>query len=81
MSTHNIPIFNIKKRKSSYIFLNLQLFFPRNSKNEFKTAEVNEPSVFEPLKFYCTLKENKWLLSFRNLPQLRRKAKIKMAAC
>ena len=22
-------------------------------KNEFKTAVVNEPSVFEPLKFYC----------------------------
>ena len=21
--------------------------------NEFKTAVVNEPSVFEPLKFYC----------------------------
>ena len=22
-------------------------------KNEFETAVVNEPSVFEPLKFYC----------------------------
>ena len=22
--------------------------------NEFETAVVNEPSVFEPLKFYCT---------------------------
>ena len=22
-------------------------------KNEFETAKVNEPSVFEPLKFYC----------------------------
>ena len=22
--------------------------------NEFETAKVNEPSVFEPLKFYCT---------------------------
>ena len=21
--------------------------------NEFETAKVNEPSVFEPLKFYC----------------------------
>ena len=21
--------------------------------NEFKTAVVNKPSVFEPLKFYC----------------------------
>ena len=24
-------------------------------KNEFETAMVNEPSVFEPLKFYCIL--------------------------
>ena len=23
-------------------------------KNEFETAVVNEPSVFEPSKFYCT---------------------------
>ena len=29
-------------------------FFPRDSKNEFETAMVNESSVFEPLKFYCT---------------------------
>ena len=28
-------------------------FFPRDTKNEFETAVVNEPSVFEPLKFYC----------------------------
>ena len=27
--------------------------FSRGLKNEFKTAVVNEPSVFEPLKFYC----------------------------
>ena len=26
-------------------------------KNEFETAVVNEPSVFKPMKFYCT-KEN-----------------------
>ena len=24
--------------------------------NEFETAKVNEPSVFEPLMFYCTKK-------------------------
>ena len=24
-------------------------------KNEFEPAVVNEPSVFEPLKFYCTM--------------------------
>ena len=26
---------------------------PRDSKNEFKTAVANEPSVFELLKVYC----------------------------
>ena len=29
--------------------------FIKGLKNEFKTAVVNEPSVFEPLKFYCIL--------------------------
>ena len=28
-------------------------FFPMGLKNEFETAIVIEPSVFEPLKFYC----------------------------
>ena len=28
--------------------------FSKGLKNEFETAVVNEPSVFEPLKFYCT---------------------------
>ena len=36
--------------------LNLQLWdFSEGLKNEFETAMVNEPSVFEPLKFYCNL--------------------------
>ena len=30
-------------------------FFQKGFKIEFKTAVVNEPSVFEPLKFYCIL--------------------------
>ena len=28
-------------------------FFFKGLKNEFETAVVNEPSVLEPLKFYC----------------------------
>ena len=32
-------------------------FFSQGFKNEFETAMVNEPSVFEPLKFYCTIKK------------------------
>ena len=30
--------------------------FSKGLKNEFETAVVNEPSVFEPLKFYCIYK-------------------------
>ena len=33
---------------------NLQIWdFSKGLNNEFETAMVNEPSVFEPLKFYC----------------------------
>ena len=28
--------------------------FSKGLKNGFETAMVNEPSVFEPLKFYCS---------------------------
>ena len=28
-------------------------FFSKGPKNQFKTAVVNKPSVFDPLKFYC----------------------------
>ena len=46
-------IFNIKKKFT----LNYPKFaavgFFQGSKNEFEAAMVNEPSVFEPLKFYC----------------------------
>ena len=52
MNTNNIP-FSIKKRKITLI-LNLPLWdFSNGLKNEFETAVVDEPSVFEPLKFYC----------------------------
>ena len=33
--------------------------FSKGLKNGFETAVVNEPSVFEPLKFYCTCKSVK----------------------
>ena len=47
-------IFNMKK-KNPKIIPNLQLWavFSKGLKNEFETAVVNEPSVFELLKFYC----------------------------
>ena len=51
-------IFNIK-RKSLQIILNLQMgIFSKELKNDFETAVVNGPSVFEPLKFYCSCRQN-----------------------
>ena len=54
MSTLYTP-FSIQKRKfilnySKSIFIG---YFPKGLKNEFETAVVNEPSLFEPLKVYC----------------------------
>ena len=50
MNTHNIPFLNIKQK----IIPNLQVWdFFQGTKNEFETAVVNEPSVFDPLTFYC----------------------------
>ena len=47
-------IFNIEK-KITLNYPNLQLCdFSKGLKNEFETAVVNKPSVFEPLKVYCT---------------------------
>ena len=33
-------------------------------KNEFETAKVNEPSVFEPLKFFC-ISIKRLIISFK----------------
>ena len=47
-------IFNIKKKIALNYPISAAMFFcSKGLKNEFETALVNEPSVFEPLKFYC----------------------------
>ena len=47
-------IFIIKKENhSDYPYSAAMGFFSKGLKDKFKTAMVNEPSVFEPLKFYC----------------------------
>ena len=53
MSTHNIPFLNVKENhpKSSQI-CNYGIC-SKGPMNEFETAVVNEPSMFEPLKFRC----------------------------
>ena len=48
-------IFNINKEIHPKLSLIAAMsIFPKGLKNEFETAVVNEPSGFEPLKFYCT---------------------------
>ena len=50
-------IFNMNKKKKKKKNLNYPnsaaMGFFQGLENEFETAAVNEPSVFEPLKFYC----------------------------
>ena len=47
-------IFNMKKKNTlNYPKICSYGFFSKVLKNEFETGVVNEPSVFEPLKFYC----------------------------
>ena len=47
-------IFNIKKKITlNYPKSAAMGFCSKGLKNEFETAMVNKPSVFEPLKFYC----------------------------
>ena len=42
-------------------------FFSKGLKNEFERAVVNEPSMFEPLKFYCTYKRIKFAWRYAKL--------------
>ena len=48
-------IFNMNKKDTiNYPKPAAMFFFSKGLKNEFETAVVNEPPVFEPLKFYCS---------------------------
>ena len=49
-------IFNLNKKNTlNYPKSAAMGFFSKGLKNEFETAVVHEPSVFEPLKFCCIL--------------------------
>ena len=55
MSTQNIPFPKMKKKiTQNYPKSAAMGFFSKGTKNKLKTAMVNEASVFEPLKVYCT---------------------------
>ena len=48
-------IFNMNKKNIlNYPKSAAMGFFSKGLRNEFETVVVNEPSVFEPLKFYVT---------------------------
>ena len=66
MSTHNIPL-SYKKENHSKLYPKSATigFCSKGLKNQLETAMVNKPSVFEPLKFYCSFFLN-LLLLFRN---------------
>ena len=47
-------ILNIKKGNHRKLAKSAVMgFFSKGLKNDFETTVVNEPSVIEPLKFYC----------------------------
>ena len=55
MSTHNIPFLNVNRKIVLKLSQNCNYgICSKGPKNEFETAVVNEPSVFEPSKFHCT---------------------------
>ena len=57
-------IFNIMKKITlNYVKSATMGFFSKELKNEFETAVVNEPSMFEPMKICCTQEHS----SSRNL--------------
>ena len=57
MSAHNILIYYFQYEQEKYIKLSQICSYgllSKGLKNEFETDVVNEPSVFKPVKFYCT---------------------------
>ena len=61
-------IFSIKKKTTRNFPKSAAMdFFSKGPKNEFYTATVNEPSGFEPWKFYCiTLDNREYLIVIRD---------------
>ena len=52
-------IFNLKNEKHPKLsHICSYVIFSKGLWSEFETAVVNEPSVFEPLKFYCKWKHH-----------------------
>ena len=56
-------IFNLEKDHPKFSKIYSQGIFSKGLKNEFETAVVNESSVFEHLKVYCTRESAQSFLS------------------
>ena len=50
----SLESYQYRKRKSPEIISNTIMSAAMGLKNEIETVVVNKPTVFEPLKFYCT---------------------------
>ena len=62
MSTHNIPLSICKKNQLKLSRIcSYWIFFSKGLKDEFGTIVVNEPSMFESLKFYYTRKTHRYI--------------------
>ena len=59
MSTHIIPFSTEKENQPKLSQICSYGIFSKGLENEFETAMVNEPSVFEPLKVYYTIIQSK----------------------
>ena len=57
MSTHNIHFQNKTKELSNYPKILMSVVMEKNSRtqDQVQIAMVKESSVFEPLKFYCSV--------------------------
>ena len=56
MSTHNIPFLMHQRKKITLRHpKSAAMRYFQGSINEFKTATVDKPSVFEPLEVYCNM--------------------------
>ena len=76
-------IFNIKKKITlNYPKSAVVGFYSKRLKKEFETAVVNDPSVFEPLKFYCMYLNMKNNIKIKIMTYLyERKTTTKIVLC
>ena len=67
MGTHNYHFQYKKENHPKFSQICSHGSFSKGFKNEFETAGVNEPSGFEPLKFYCMFKTKSTVLRLLSL--------------